>query len=62
MTEKTIEQHRQEFEDWAKWRGYQRDELARCRLGIVSPRYFNLNTENAFEAWLAARGIRETKK
>ena len=59
MTEKTIEQHRQEFEDWAKLNGYQRDELARSGIGIVSQEYFNLNTENVFKAWLAGRGIKE---
>jgi len=46
---------RQAFEAWAKERGYQSDELARCKLGIVSPEYFNLNTENAWKAWQAAR-------
>ena len=45
---------RAEFEAWAKDRGYQRDELARCRIGIVSPEYFNLNTEMAWQSWRAA--------
>jgi len=46
---------RRKFEAWAKERGYQSDELARCELGIVSPEYFNLNTENAWKAWQGGR-------
>lgn len=48
---------RQAFEAWAKERGYQSDELARCKLGIVSPEYFNLNTENAWKAWQARASV-----
>lgn len=46
---------RAEFEAWAVSQGYQRDELARCKIGIVGPEYFNLNTENAFKAWSAGK-------
>ncbi len=46
---------RQAFEAWAKERGYQSDEMARCKLGIVSQEYFNLNTENAWKAWQGGR-------
>lgn len=49
------DQSRKEFEIWARERGYQCDELARCSIGIVGPEYFNLNTENAWQAWQAAR-------
>lgn len=49
------DQSRKEFEMWARERGYQRDELARCNTGVVGPEYFNLNTENAWQAWQAAR-------
>lgn len=49
------DQIRKEFEMWARERGYQRDELARCSIGIVGPEYFNLNTEGAWQAWQAAR-------
>lgn len=45
---------RAEFEAWACDRGYQRDELARCKIGIVSPAYYNLNTEMTWQAWQAA--------
>lgn len=45
---------RADFEAWAKDRGYQRDELARSKLGLVSPAYFNLSTEMAWQAWQAA--------
>lgn len=48
---------RQAFEAWAKQRGYQSDELARCKLGIVSPEYFNLNTESAWKAWQARASV-----
>jgi hypothetical protein len=48
---------REHFEAWAKDRGYQSDELARCKLGFVSPAYFNLNTENAFQAWQARAAL-----
>lgn len=54
----TVEDERQAFEAWAKERGYQSDELARCKLGIVSPEYFNLNTENAWKAWQARARIK----
>lgn len=48
---------REEFEAWAKGYGYQRDELARSKLGLVSPEYFNDNTESAWQAWLFRAGI-----
>lgn len=48
------EKMRADFEAWAKERGYQRDELDRCRTGVVGPAYYNLNTEMAWAAWQAA--------
>lgn len=48
---------REAFEVWARNRGYQSDELARCRIGIVASRYFNLNTEEAWQAWQARAAI-----
>ena len=41
------------FEAWARNRGYQYDELDRCRIGIVGPEYYNPNTEMAWQAWQA---------
>lgn len=51
-----VSDERAAFEAWAEQEGYQRDELARCRLGIVSPEFYNLNTENAYKAWRAGAG------
>lgn len=45
---------RADFEAWAKDRGYQRDELDRSTIAIVSPEYFNPNTEESWQAWQAA--------
>ena len=45
---------RAEFEAWAKDRGYQRDELDRSTIALVSPEYFNPNTEESWQAWQAA--------
>ena len=45
---------RAEFEAWAKDRGYQRDELDRSTISLVSPDYFNLHTEESWQAWQAA--------
>ena len=45
---------RAEFEAWAKDRGYQRDELDRSTIAIVSPEYFNPNTEESWQSWQAA--------
>lgn len=55
VADEVAKDERQAFEVWAKERGYQSDELARCKLGIVSPEYFNLNTENAWKAWQGGR-------
>lgn len=43
------------FEVWARSQGYQHDELARSKIGIVSPEYFNPNTESAYKAYQAGR-------
>lgn len=53
----TGEDERKAFETWAVGFGYQRDELARCKIGIVSPEYFDLNTENVWKAWQARAHI-----
>jgi len=45
------------FEAWAEARGYQRDELGRCRIGIVGPAYYNPNTEMAWQAWQARAAL-----
>lgn len=50
-TVEDAQDERQAFEAWAVEVGYQSDELARCKIGVVSPEYFNLNTENAWKAW-----------
>lgn len=55
MTEQ--DKSRAAFEAWAKDQGYQRDELERSTLSLVSPEYFNLNTEMAWKAWQAARAL-----
>lgn len=56
MDHKTdTDSERASFEAWARNKGYQRDELNRCRTGIVGPEYYNLNTEMAWQAFLAGR-------
>ncbi|WP_454676636.1 DUF551 domain-containing protein [Achromobacter marplatensis] len=57
LADEGAKDERQAFEAWAKERGYQSDELARCKLGIVSPEYFNLNTENVWKAWQARASL-----
>lgn len=57
MADDTNTAEREAFEAWAKGCGYQSDELARCKLGFVSPAYFNLNTENAWKAWQARASL-----
>lgn len=51
----STEAQREAFEAWARDYGYQRDELDRCRIGIVGPAYYNANTETAWQAWQAAQ-------
>lgn len=48
---------RKAFEMWARDRGYQRDELDRCKTGIVGPAYYNLNAEMAWQAFRAGRAL-----
>ena len=52
---------REAFEAYARKRGYQRDELDRCRTGIVGPAYYNSNTEMAWQAW-KARAVLSARK
>lgn len=48
---------REAFEAWARGYGYQRDELDRCRTGIVGPAYYNANTETTWQAWQARAAL-----
>jgi hypothetical protein len=48
---------REAFEAWARACGYQRDELDRCRIGIVGPEYYNINTEMTWRAWQARAAL-----
>jgi hypothetical protein len=57
MTTPQEQAMRDEFEAWAKSLGYQRDELDRCRIGVVGPAYYNPNTEMAWQAWQASAAI-----
>lgn len=55
MTEKTIEQHRQEFEDWfIKTSAFWYDSLEK---GVKGYRYESARL--SWEAWKSARGIKE---
>lgn len=51
----STETQRAEFEEWARSRGYQRDELARGELSLVKPNYYETTTEEAWSAWQAAQ-------